>query len=806
MSMLFSLGAQAQIVTGTIESLPGIGDYISVFQFYSKFVGKDGLFHSYHKCRADGFSDSLCTSAFQYCAISNLPVGGIAGTFFTMFQTWEAFKTDCGDGQCFACCLVPGGYGGGGCHTSFPTDDGGPVINCNPTYYGAGTHQVGMALVLSGMPGQACFATPQICDHLAQCQSTDTPAQIAAINADPQNVIKSALAVANRAQGFATEVLGDWSGILAGYNTSTDVQSDSIAQKVHSISSLASFLTGRGCAGWAHSLPASFPNDWSEAQFRINDSSGNYADGPSHYNGLRQLGLVRFISSVPNLWNRLAYVESKIWTPAAIDQYLAGVNADAVLLQSMSPLALDLLKRNKTLQDYRLLAVPLPGETVSPRMYDGCLLADPPALTLSYQQRGPFGVDLRVQAADSATTSNLAVNLLVLWGDGSTTPVTVPPGNAPQAVSHDYATGGKYQIFAVAQNEAGLRTAGALIATTAGRGANPATTPLAVINEIQLVDLKAAVVALTGGPAYMLFELNTWPTADQSYAAGVSAPLTLPLNTLVSFGTVAGWNATGTPLQSISIRPSFWGDGPVFGFASNYFTLGRLRVGVYSTQDRALRYQDIPVTAEMVRLYPQGSSVPVLLTQPVFGTDGRLEIPAQIGGVLYDRVDLILPPSVLTQAVQGPVVDPSWTGAIGTFPELKPTDDHEIPPPASHFYTLTPCRLLDTRAASGPLGGPSFQPGSYRPFASAGVCGIPADAKSLSVNLTAIGGSATGDLRFFPGSRPIALTSAINFAAGQVRSNNAVVALSKDGTGTFTVQLDSSGTLDLVVDVNGYFK
>jgi hypothetical protein len=803
-AMVGSLGARAQLVSAPFEALNPFGDYFDVIGFYAQL---DGLLGSYHTCRARGYSDSLCTSAFQYCAISAIPIGGIAGTYFSMFQTWEAFKQDCGDGQCFACCLVPASSSGsGGCHTSFPSEDGGPVINCNPTYYGAGTRQVGMALVLNGQPGQACLFTQQVCDHLPLCQTVDTPAQIAAIDADPQNIMKSSSAVINRAQGFAGEVLGDWSDILNGYSTSSAVQSDAIAQQVHSLASLGSFITGRGCAGWRTNLPSSFPNDWSEPQFRINDSSGHYAAGPSQYNGFRQLGLVRFISSVPNLWNRLAYVESVIWTPGAMDTYLAGVDADAVFLRSMSPLALDILKRNKMLQDYRLLAVPVPGETATPGMFNGCLLAAPPALTISYKQRSSFGVDLTVQAADSATTSNLAVSMLVVWGDGSVTPVTVPAGNQPQLVSHDYATGGKYQVFALAENDAGLRTVGALVATTAGSGANPAASPQAVVSEVQLVNLQAEIISLTGGPAYMLFAIDTWPTASQGYSAGISATLSLPLNTPVSFGTVAGWNTLGAPLQAVSIVPSMWGDGPLIGFNSNFFTLDRLRVGVYSTQDRALRYLDIPVTPDIVRLYPQGGTGPVLLTQPTYDSNGRLKIPVQAGGVIYDRVDLVFPPSVLGQAVQGPVINGSWTGVTGTFTENHPIGDHQIPPPATSFYTVTPCRLIDTRGASGPMGAPSLQAGSYRSFASAGTCGIPADAKSVSVNVTVVSGTTPGFLRFFAGTRPVALTSTIDYATGQVRANNALVALSNDGTGTFTVHLDSGGTVELVVDVNGYFK
>lgn len=43
------------------------------------------------------------------------------------------------------------------------------------------------------------------------------------------------------------------------------------------------------------------------------------------------------------------------------------------------------------------------------------------------------------------------------------------------------------------------------------------------------------------------------------------------------------------------------------------------------------------------------------------------------------------------------------------------------------YYTLPPCRVLDTRGApSGPLAGPALQPGETRSFdLSASTCGVP---------------------------------------------------------------------------------
>ncbi len=124
------------------------------------------------------------------------------------------------------------------------------------------------------------------------------------------------------------------------------------------------------------------------------------------------------------------------------------------------------------------------------------------------------------------------------------------------------------------------------------------------------------------------------------------------------------------------------------------------------------------------------------------------------------------------------------------------------------FYTVTPCRLVDTRNADGPLGGPPLQPGLERIFdVAASSCGIPAGAKVISVNVAVTGAVAGGFLTIYSGDalqRPG--TSAISFSAGQTRANNGIVRLAVDGSGTIKVYAGTTGSVELILDVNGYFQ
>jgi hypothetical protein len=128
-------------------------------------------------------------------------------------------------------------------------------------------------------------------------------------------------------------------------------------------------------------------------------------------------------------------------------------------------------------------------------------------------------------------------------------------------------------------------------------------------------------------------------------------------------------------------------------------------------------------------------------------------------------------------------------------------------PPSGHlaFYTLPPCRIVDTRNAPGSSGGPALAPGWQRIFTVAEACGVPAGAKAVSVNLTVVA-SAPGYLSLFPGDAVHPGSSNLNFGAGQIRANNAVLALAGDGTGSVNVFNGSTGTVQVIIDVNGYFQ
>jgi peptidyl-Asp metalloendopeptidase len=126
----------------------------------------------------------------------------------------------------------------------------------------------------------------------------------------------------------------------------------------------------------------------------------------------------------------------------------------------------------------------------------------------------------------------------------------------------------------------------------------------------------------------------------------------------------------------------------------------------------------------------------------------------------------------------------------------------QAPDPTAGFYTVTPCRAFDTRINSSPL-----RSGASILIPFTGVCGVPASARSVSVTLTVTQPGGAGYLTFYPGNQQPTTASSINFIRGQTRTNNAILALATDGSGTLGAQGTlTNGSVQVIVDVNGYFQ
>jgi hypothetical protein len=118
------------------------------------------------------------------------------------------------------------------------------------------------------------------------------------------------------------------------------------------------------------------------------------------------------------------------------------------------------------------------------------------------------------------------------------------------------------------------------------------------------------------------------------------------------------------------------------------------------------------------------------------------------------------------------------------------------------FYPVTPCRLVDTRLATGTLGGPYLIGSATRTFPIlSSSCNVPATAQAYSLNYTTVPHGPLGYLTTWPAGQPQPLVSTLNADTGAVTANAAIVTAGSNGDVAVFVTNDT----DLIIDVNGYF-
>ncbi len=134
----------------------------------------------------------------------------------------------------------------------------------------------------------------------------------------------------------------------------------------------------------------------------------------------------------------------------------------------------------------------------------------------------------------------------------------------------------------------------------------------------------------------------------------------------------------------------------------------------------------------------------------------------------------------------------TFTGADASFRTVCP---------GGALYTLTPCRVLDTRNDT------AMTDGVPRDVAFHGVCGIPSTARALAANVTVTQPTLPGHVAVFPADTAATAATVVHFAAGRTRASTTIIRLSGDGTGHARIEatVPTGGTTHVIVDVSGYF-
>ena len=129
------------------------------------------------------------------------------------------------------------------------------------------------------------------------------------------------------------------------------------------------------------------------------------------------------------------------------------------------------------------------------------------------------------------------------------------------------------------------------------------------------------------------------------------------------------------------------------------------------------------------------------------------------------------------------------------------TAAYTITSPAMQFVNVMPCRIADTRNATGTFGGPELTAGETRVFEiQLSACNIPSTAVAYSLNVTVVPSGPLNYLTIWPTGETQPTVSTLN-SDGRVKANAAIVPTGANGG----VSVFVSDATQLVLDIDGYF-
>ncbi len=121
------------------------------------------------------------------------------------------------------------------------------------------------------------------------------------------------------------------------------------------------------------------------------------------------------------------------------------------------------------------------------------------------------------------------------------------------------------------------------------------------------------------------------------------------------------------------------------------------------------------------------------------------------------------------------------------------------------FYTVTPCRVADTRSSqnfTGQFGPPSLAAFVDRNFPiQSSPCGIPATVQAYALNMTVVPPGPLSFLSAWPAGQAYPGVSTLNSTDGLVIANAAIVPAGTGGA----ITVVAGNPTDLIIDIVGYF-
>ncbi len=370
---------------------------------------------------------------------------------------------------------------------------------------------------------------------------------------------------------------------------------------------------------------------------------------------------------------------------------------------------------------------------------------------------GPIAFHVDANNTISSRTGTLTIG-------GQTLTVTQSPGACSYALS---------------ANSVGL-------AATAGDGSVNITTNgcgWTATSNAPWLTLTAATQGNASGPvAFQVAANDTFSSRTGTFTIGGQ---TLTVIQAAGFGSPSV-GLRFVPVTPCRVADTRGTDGPLLsGGTTRDFAIPQSACGIpANAQAYSVNFTVVPVdTLTYLTVFPTGQPQPVASTLNSF--DGRVKanaaiVPAGTNGAV----------SVFASDDTQLIID------INGYFVPASTD------PALAFYPLTPCRLVDTRGAAGPLSAPALSAQQERIFpVLMSTCQVPTAAKAYSLNYTVIPKEPLGYLTTFPTGQTRPVVSTLNAPTGSVTANAAIVPAGDNGD----ISVYVTNSAELIIDINGYF-
>ena len=233
-------------------------------------------------------------------------------------------------------------------------------------------------------------------------------------------------------------------------------------------------------------------------------------------------------------------------------------------------------------------------------------------------------------------------------------------------------------------------------------------------------------------------------------------------------------------------------NGPIAVNLNSQLVNGDVNAGNFRPSEMLRLNMTTPVTAAPSRLGVLGGDLQ--------GFPNGRRLTDDVIDIAVQAVEGAVTNGIVAPLAKGDAVDRNDRAFSAAFPYVALPNVSAVnsgpaqPPRAPELVSINPARVLDTRATTRPAAG------SVVKVQVGGTAGVPNDATSAMLNLTAVNSEGFGFVTAYACDVPRPTASSLNPRAGSVTTNLVVAPLAADGS----VCLFTSVSTDLIADLSGF--